>query len=186
MQMHKIAIKRQIVKTSMHPPPTLNRVVDSLPAPPHRAFGPGPMQWNFIEPPHLPHTWSSCPRFCTIFERPLPVNLTKLFGRENARERLFRVIRWRCGWMDAGRGAPPARGRYGRKGNGLDVTHPVKRPNYARCLQTSQQNAIKNCEMPNMTSNQHLCPNLQLLIFINSVSCHLEPLANGLLPMGRP
>ena len=154
MQLHKIAIKRQIVENFYAPPPPPPPHAKPSrrlpPGSPHRAFGPGPVQWNFIEPPHCPHSRSSCSRFCTIFERPVPVNLVKLFDRETARERLFRVIGWRCGWWNAGRGAPPARGRYGRKGNGLDVTQPVKRPNYAPWLQhqsTNMQSKLPNAQL---------------------------------------
>ena len=133
--MHKIAIKRQIVQNfyALPPLPTLNRVANSHQAAPHRAFGRCLMQWNFIEAPHRPHSRPCCPRFCTIFGRNHPVNLANLFGQETVREGVLRVIPWRCCRRHALRGAPPARGRYERKGDGLDVSRPVKRPNYGHC-----------------------------------------------------
>ena len=139
-----------------------------LPGSPHRAFKPGPVQWNFIEAPHRPHSPSCHPRFCTIFGRRHPVNLAKLFSRKKTRERLFRVIRWRCGWLDAGRGAPSNRGRYGRKGNGLDVTHrPVKRSNYAsgKPVDTKILNAINLIEPANLETRPAISTCVQICNF---------------------
>ena len=84
--MHKIAIKRQMVE-NFPPSPPQAKPSRRLPgAAPHRAFVGGPLQWNFIEPPHPLHTLSHPPRFCTIFGLAQLVNLEKLFEQETARE----------------------------------------------------------------------------------------------------